>query len=101
MATFGDRSAELAFSTRVDGGTTLPVFSNAVQGLGNEPRGGGLADPSHPGHQEGMGQPIPLNRIGERAHHWLLPDKFGEGLRPIFARKHTVGLVGSCRGRCG
>ena len=39
-----------------------------------------------------MRQPIARNRIGERAHHRLLPDKLGKGLRAVFACQYAIGL---------
>ena len=39
-----------------------------------------------------MGQPVARDRIGERADHRFLPDQFGKGLGPVFAREHSIGL---------
>jgi hypothetical protein len=56
VAALGDRLARLALPARVDRRAALPIRPDAIERLGNEPRGGGLADTAHAGHQEGMGQ---------------------------------------------
>jgi hypothetical protein len=43
-----------------------------------------------------MGQPVARNGVGQRAHHRLLPDQFGEGLRAVLAGQHAIGLA-ACR----
>src|SRR5690606_13157360 len=53
-----------------------------------------------------MGQPPALDRVGERAHHWLLTDQFAECLWPILAGKDPIRLRRRLRGfdlvrRCG
>ena len=102
MAPLGDRGARLAHAAGVDRRPALPVRPDAVQRLGDQPRGRGFADPAYPGHQEGVRQPVTRDGIGEGAHHRLLPDQLGEGLRPILARQHAVGLIaGSDRSRSG
>ncbi len=95
MAAFGDRDAGLAHAAGIDRRAALPVRSDAVERLGDQPRGGGLADPAHAGHQEGMGQPLARDRIGQRPDHRILADQLGKGLRSVFARQHAVGLRGS------
>ena len=92
MAPFGNRAARLALAAGADRRATLPVGADTVERLGDQPRGRGLADPAHAGHQEGMRQPIPCNGIGERAYHRFLPDKFGKGLRAVFACQYAIGL---------
>ena len=57
-----------------------------------------LPTPLTPGEQEGMRDPAPLDRIGERRHHRILADQLGEGLRPVFAGEHPIGR---CARRCG
>jgi hypothetical protein len=99
MAALGNRSAGFAHAARVDGRPALPVRPDAVQRLGDQPRGRGLADPAHARHQEGMRQPVTRDGIGKGAHHRFLPDQLGKGLRPVFAREHAVGLAPRCRRR--
>ena len=71
-------------------GPPLPVRADAVQRLGDQPRGRGLADPAHPGQQEGMGDAAALDGVAQRLHHRILADQLGKGLRPIFAGQHAV-----------
>ena len=42
-----------------------------------------------------MGQTVALDRVAQRLHHCILPDQFGKGLRPVFARQDAV----SCAAR--
>ena len=86
----GDRAARLADIAGGDRRPALPVRADAVQRLGDQPRGRGLADPAHARQQEGMSNPAALDGIGERLHHRILADQLGEGLRPVFARQHAV-----------
>ena len=41
-----------------------------------------------------MGEPVALDRIGERLHHRLLPDQLVEALRAVFAGEDAIGLRG-------
>src|SRR3546814_8014295 len=66
MPPFGDRAARFAHPARVDRRPALSVGADAIERLGDQARGRGLADPAHPGHQEGMRQPIARDRIAER-----------------------------------
>jgi hypothetical protein len=75
-------------------GSQTPHGADAVERLGDQPRGTGLADPAHPRHQKGVGQPIALDRIGQRPDHRLLADQFGECLRPVLAGQDAIGLRG-------
>ena len=92
MAPLSDGTAWLAHPAGIDGRTAASVSPNAVQRLGDQPRGAGLAHAAHPGHQEGMRQPVTPDRIGQRLDHRVLPDQLGKGLRAILARQHPVGL---------
>ena len=49
-----------------------------------------LANSAHAGEQEGVGEPIALDRIAQRLHHRLLPDQLGEALRAVFAGKDAI-----------
>jgi hypothetical protein len=94
MPPLGNRAARFAHPARIDRRSALPVFANAVQCLGDQPRGRRLADPAHPGHQECMGQPPPLDRVTQRLDHRVLTDQLAEIARPVFARKDAIGLGG-------
>ena len=49
-----------------------------------------------------MCQPVARDRIAERAHHRILPDQLGKGLRAVFAGEDAVGPRGrGGRGRLG
>ena len=93
MSPFGNRDARLAHTAWCDGRAALPVRADAVQRLGDQPRGRGLANPAHPGHQERMRQPLAPDRIAQRLHHGILTDQLGKGLGAIFAREHAIGLA--------
>ena len=95
MPSSGNRRAWLALTAWADRWAALAIRADAIERLGNQPRGRGFADPAHACHQEGMGQPVTLDRIGQRAHHRFLTDQLGKGLRAIFARKNAVRLRGS------
>ncbi len=90
VAPFADRPARLANAAWSDGRATLPVGADAVQRLGDQARGRGLADPAHSGQQECVGDPPALDRIGQRLHHRVLADQLGEGLRAVLAREHAI-----------
>ena len=93
MAPLGDGAARFANAARVDRRSALPVRADAVQRLGDQPRGGGLAHPAHAGHQKGVGQPVALDRIRQRLDHRVLTDQRIEALRAIFACEHAVSGV--------
>ena len=99
MAALGDGGARFAPAAGIDRRPALPVRPDAVQGLGDEPRGGGLADPAHAGHQECVSQPVPPDRVSQRLHHRILADQGREGLRTILAGEDAVRLRGGRDGR--
>ena len=101
MAAFGNRNAGLTHTARINRRPALPIRPNAVQRLGDQPRGRGFTDPPYPGHQKRMGQPVARDSVGKGAHHRFLSDQFGKGLRAIFARQHPIGLIGCGRGWFG
>ena len=70
------------------------IAAGAVQGAGDDPGRRRLAHSAHAGEQIGMGHPPRAQGVGERAHHRLLADEFGESLRPVLAREHPVGACG-------
>ena len=100
VAALGDRHARLAHPAGVDRRPALPVRADAVECLGDQPRSAGLAHPAYAGHQEGMGQPVPADRVGQGLDHRVLPDQRGECLRAVLAGEHPVGLHRRGRSRC-
>ena len=93
-----DTPARFAHTAGIDGRAALPVFANAVERLGYQTRGGGLADPAHAGHQKGVGQPVTLDRIAQSLDHRILSDQFGEFRWSVFARQYPIGLGGTGSG---
>ncbi len=55
----------------------------AVQGLGQDSGGRGLAHPAGAGEQIGVADAIGRDGVRQRLGDVLLADQFGEGLRPI------------------
>ena len=53
-----------------------------------------LPTPRTPGHHEGMRDPVRRKGVFQRAHHRLLPDQIGKGLRAVLARQHLIGFLG-------
>ena len=92
MPALGNRHTGLTHSARVDRRPALPVRADTIERLGDQPRGRGFAHPAHPGHQEGMRQPLAPDGVGQRLHHRILADQLAKRLRPIFARQHAIGL---------
>ena len=100
MPPLGNRGAGFADPARVDRRPALPVRADAVERLGDQPRGRCLADPAHARHQKGMGQPPAPDRIAQRLDHRILPDQLMKTARSIFAREDAIGLrgIGHCCG---
>ena len=74
-----------------------PFF--AVEALGEDARGGGLADAAGAGEEIGVGDAVALEGVGEGAGGRLLADEVGEGLRPIAPGEDGVvflAAVGVC-----
>ena len=65
----------------------------AVERAGEDARDGGLADTARAGERKGVVHAVRFQRIGECAHHVLLPDQFGKAPRPPFAGEHQIGHV--------
>ncbi|MPL90960.1 hypothetical protein SDC9_37019 [bioreactor metagenome] len=97
MAALGDGAAMLAHAAGFGRRAAAAVGTDAVQPLGDDPRGGRLADPAHAGHDEGMGDAVRGEGVLQRAHHRLLTDQIGEGGGAIFAGKDLI----AGRGRVG
>ena len=97
-ARFGNRPAWLANAARIDGRRgALAVRSNAVEGAGDNARGGGLSHAAHAGQHEGVGDTAGGECVAQRADQGFLPDQPGEIGRAVFARQHTIRL-GTHRG---
>ena len=86
----GDRPARLAHAARVDRRPALPVRPDAVERLGDQPRGRGLADPAHAGEQEGMGDPPARDGVGRASS----PSRPGRSAR----QRSAAGICGRARG---
>ena len=91
VAALGNRAARFADVAGRDRRTALPVRPDAVQRLGDEARGRGLADPANAGQQEGMGN-APALRSRWRASS---PSHPGRSAR----RRSAAGTCGRARGR--
>ena len=63
----------------------------AVERLGEDPRDRGLAHPTGAGEQERVVDPAAVEGIGQRAHHVLLADQFGETPGAPLAGQDEVG----------
>ncbi len=61
-----------------------------VQRAGEEPGGAGLARPARPDEKVGVGQAVPLDRVGKGADDVFLPDQIAEPLRPPAAGNDLV-----------
>ena len=95
LVEFGARAA-LAARPGGDAGFT-------VDALGEEARERRLADPAGPGEEEGVVEPIRIQRIDERTHDVGLSHELLEVARPPLAGKHLIAHVGlrSIAGRGG
>jgi hypothetical protein len=65
----------------------------AVQGLGQDPRQGGLARPTHTGKEVGVVDAIFFDGIAERNGHVLLTNNLLECFGTVFAGKDLIGHV--------
>ena len=92
MAAFHDGFAMLARHGEID---LRPVdrVGLVVERAGKNARGGRLADPAHAGQHPGLGDTAGGERVGQRAHHRLLPDQVGEIARAVFARENAIGRL--------
>ena len=57
--------------------------TQAVHGLGDEPRRRGLARPARTGQEVGVGDLTVSDRVSQRSGDRLLPDQLSEGLRAV------------------
>src|SRR5262249_43675562 len=68
----------------------------AVEGLGEDPGGRGLANATGAGEEVSVGDAIALQRVLQRAGDVFLPDQFGKVLWAITASKDGVALGRRC-----
>ena len=94
MAVLGDTDAIRASPAGRGGWAAGAVEAYAIQRPRDDPGGGGLAHSADPGQHEGMSEPAGVDRIGQGAHHGLLPDQLLETGRTVFAGQHAIGSVG-------
>ena len=77
--------------------TALTIGPDTIERPGDDPCGGGLADPAYTGEQPGMGQPVGRDGVDQGPHHGVLADQFGKGLGPVFAGQHLIGGTACAR----
>ena len=94
MAAFGDRDTILADTTRIGRRPALPVRSDTVQPLGDDPRGRRLAGPANTRQHESLCDTVGGKGVFQRAHHRILPDQIGECRWAILARQNLIAGVG-------
>ena len=96
-----DGGAVAALMAEIHGGL-MDRIALEIQGPGQQPGGGGLAHPPHPGQHEGMGDPAGAEGVGQGPDHGLLADQVLEGAGPVLAGQHGIGRpVGGGRPRQG
>src|SRR3546814_18787570 len=77
LAAFHDRVAMNAGAVHVDrGGSDAGLF--VIEGAGEDAGGGRLADATHAGEHEGVGDAAPLESVREGANHGFLADQVAE-----------------------
>ena len=81
----GDLHAGLADAAGGGGGAV-----DAVEGLGEQAGGGGLAHAAGAAEQVGVGDPVELDGVGDRADDVLLAGHVVEGLGAPLPRQHEV-----------
>ncbi len=91
-----DRLAVAALGREVHG-RPVHALGVVVQGAGEQPGGGGLADPPNAGEHEGVGDPPRGEGVAQGPDHGLLADQVLEGAWPVLARQHLIGPAGRRR----
>ncbi|MNS09391.1 hypothetical protein D3C72_408780 [compost metagenome] len=84
-AAFVDFATHRAFATGGRSDTCL-----AVKAFGNDPRDGGLADPTGTGEEVGVVQPLAVQGIDQSLEHMGLADHFAERARTPFTCKNLI-----------
>jgi len=64
--------------------------AGTIQRLGEDTSGGSLARAAWPHEQIGVSQTVLRDGIAERAHHVILAEHIGEGLRAVFTGENLV-----------
>ena len=75
--------------------------ADAVERLGEDASGGGLADAAGAGEQVGVGDAIGLEGVDQRPGHRLLADEVAEALRAVTAGQDGVAFRGGGLGGSG
>ncbi len=100
MPALDDGAAVTSLHAQLDG-RLMPLGGLEVEGARQEPGGGGLANPPHPGEHEGVGDAAGGEGVAQRAHHRLLADHVLEALRTVLARQDDIAVVADRRRRRG
>ena len=87
---FHDADTVFALPAGLCCGGALPIRTNTIHPLGDDPCGGGFASAANTGHDKGLSNTISLKRVFQRAHHGILPHQIGEGFRAVLTRKDAV-----------
>ena len=94
MAALGNRLADRAVIGGADGRLALAIGADIVEGTGDQPRGGGLADTAHAGQHIAVVYTTRGNRVTQGADQRFLTDQGVETLWAVFACKNPVpGLI--------
>ncbi len=90
MTALGDLHAAL---TEPTGLNSRAVKRLAIEALGDDPRGGRLADAAHPGEHDRMGNTAALEGVRENPNHGLLANQRAEILRPVAPGDYRIRAV--------
>ena len=97
MPSLGNCDTGFTRTAGIDRWPALPVWPDAIECLGNQPRGRCLADPTDARQQKRMGETVALDGIAQRGDHCILSDQLGKSLRTVFAGEDAVRLgCGHC-----
>ena len=72
------------------GGPAAAVGTGAVEGFGNQPRGGGLADPADAGQNISVVKAVVVDGVGQGLHQRILPQQIFKILRAVFAGENHI-----------
>ena len=86
----GNFAAGIAGAVRFGGGAL-----NAIQRLGENERGGSLADAADTGKNVRVSDAVRIDGVGESSGDVLLADNFAESLRAIFSGDNFISHLGS------
>lgn len=85
-AALGDLLADVLVGVEIDARAL-----GAVEGLGEDARGGGFADPAGADKEKGVGEATLGDGVGEGFDNVFLADEFREGTGAIFPGEDEVG----------